>query len=173
MAIRAQNAWWDTSNLLRHRNTTVIDVGGAGSPFWKMIGGDVFVVDPKENETLEDHILDADLASQVFCLSVIEHVEDLPRFLYHLGCLVAPGGLLFLTTDCREEERPGDPLFPVDDRHFNWDRRRIFTPGSLQWVRGTLSDSHFTPLGDLDLTYTQPFENWGYTVASLCLSKAE
>ena len=28
------------------------------------------------------------------CLSVLEHVDDLDRFLYHLGCLVAPGGRL-------------------------------------------------------------------------------
>ena len=39
----------------------------------------------------------------VFCISVLEHVDDVTEFLYHLGCLVAPGGLLFLTVDCRED----------------------------------------------------------------------
>lgn len=162
----------------------VVDVGGAGSPFWRMLAASGFhrvqVIDPDENCTLEEHLHSGPpLADAVFCLSVLEHVDDLDRFCYHLSCLVAPGGLLFLTMDCREDDdalcqRIGDWCWPTDDRHFHWMRKRIFTPRMiLAEVIDPLSYLGFSICGQVDgtpLAYHGP-QVYDYTFASLCLIK--
>lgn len=162
MALRAQTAWWDAGG----RGTRIADVGGAGSPFYKMVGAEsTFVIDLGENESLAEYLHgeDARLFPQVFCLSVLEHVEDVDQFLYHLGCLVAPGGLLFLTMDCWD--RRGCP----DTAHFHWMRKRIFeVPGWIDLMQ-LLRD--FETLGGHDLRYHDHQLYGSYSVASLALRK--
>lgn len=117
-----------------HGSPTVLDVGGAGSPFGKMLEADgtfCGVIDPTlgGGDTLESYQRTYPKAQHlcVTCISVIEHVEALEPFVHALGSVVAPGGLLFLTTDCWDRE--GEE----DQAHFHWMRRRIYTPGS--WKR--------------------------------------
>lgn len=170
LALRAF-ATWDRSAA----RARVVDVGGAGSPFWRMIGGgNVYVIDPAENVSLAAHLANnAPLADAVFCLSVLEHVEDLDQFLYHLSCLVAPGGLLFLTMDCcgcRDHEPEADP------HHFNGMRKRIFTPYALPLVVDDLLDARFSWLGPRDYEFYAPrlyggATDPGYSFASLALVK--
>lgn len=174
MALKAQAEWYDRSTV--RPQGPVIDVGGAGSPFWKMVNKEVCqVVDPVEGMDLAEHLrLGARLASEVYCLSVIEHVDDLDQFLYHLGCLVAPGGLLFLTCDFL-------PLAGVaDTAHFHWMRKRIFNKARLGAIAfgedtdvGVSILSDFAVLGGTpDWRYVAPIEaGWGYTFASLALVK--
>ena len=117
------------------------------------------------------------MSSAVFCLSVPEHVDDLDEFLYHLSCLTAPGGLLFLTFDCcgcashdAEEETP------PDEHHFHWIRRRIFGQADLRELAEKLLDLQFGWLGERDFTSYQPqlyggTTDPGYSFASLALVK--
>lgn len=172
MALRALQTW----RALGHVARVIYDVGGAGSPFTAMVqavSGPLSllrIVDPELPivegpatlaQELQRH---PPLGSAVFCLSVLEHVEDLEEFCRHLGCLVAPSGLLFLTMDyC---DGVGDP--PIDTYHFRWMRRRIFNEASLQRVRETFQG--FTLLGDRDASYSGPLI-YDYTFCSLALVK--
>lgn len=118
---------------------SVADVGGAGSPLTEIMIGQfpdristVQVIDPDDYDgfTLDQWVRGRGYTfPSVMCISVLEHVEDLQEFLYHLCCLTAPGGLLFLTADYRGDEGP-------DDRHFHWMRKRIFTPAT--WTNDVL-----------------------------------
>lgn len=154
------------------------DVGGSGSPFYRMIdplvGSAVEIIDPSHNQTLADYLsrlaesgAPPSLFDAVFCLSVLEHVDDLERFVYHLSCLVAPGGLLVLTTDyC---DAPSEP--PEDRYHFHWMRKRIFSAYSLgALVTGPLYQRDFLHFGPVDYTWHGP-QVYDYTFASLCLTK--
>ena len=173
LALRALSTWRTGRD---YRDPAMIaDVGGAGSPFWRMIGESTIVVDPEESTgDLATYLGTAPQLSQaVFCLSVIEHVDDLDQFLYHLSCLVAPGGLLFLTMDCCEcgshaaDMEVGDPL---DRHHFHWMRQRMFGRADLRHVAETLLDHSFAWLGDRDLTYHGDHV-YDYSFASLALVK--
>ena len=168
LAIRALDTWLETR---RGRGTTgkVVDVGGAGSPFWRMIGESTIVVDPHENDTIAEYLDKApSLAQAVFCLSVLEHVEDLDPFLYHLSCLTAPGGLLFLTFDACACT---DHLPEEDPHHFRWMRKRIFTPECRGWLVEQLCEKyHFAPLGQIDYA-PKPVQVYDYSFASLALIK--
>lgn len=165
MALRAIIRWEQT----HHGLITAVDVGGAGSPFLGILGAQlgsaVTVVDPKVNMTLAEHLHSgARLANIVTCLSVLEHVEDLDQFLYHLGCLVAPGGLLFLTMDCWNGR--GE-----DTAHFHWDRKRIFSMKAWRSIGGQGVQSAFEYLGDTDWLYHGDQLYGSYSFASLALVK--
>lgn len=146
------------------------DVGGAGSPFHRILGHEigttVRVIDPQHSlasTSLEQFVSrNPALADVVTCLSVLEHVEDLDRFLYYLGCLVAPGGLLFLTMDCWNTDGP-------DTAHFYWDRKRIFTPYSWPACARLLHD--FNLFGKADWSYHDDQLYGSYSFASLALQK--
>ena len=168
MALRAQARWYDRQGL--HPQGPIIDVGGAGSPFWKMINQEVCrVLDPAENQSLAEYLrCGATLASEVYCISVIEHVEDLDQFLYHLGCLVAPGGLLFLTMDYCDDYLDD---WPADRYHSNNLRTRIFNAYGVRLaVIPTLLDQHFTLLGETDWRW-HGAHVYDYSFASLALVK--
>jgi hypothetical protein len=91
MALQALNEW----EIENGPALVAYDIGGAGSPFHRMLRAATEIIDPNINVPLARAVqLHQRLADCVFCISVIEHVEDLDRFLYHLGCLVQPGGLL-------------------------------------------------------------------------------
>ena len=159
MALRAISTWWRTKTL---NVTHIVDVGGAGSPFWRMIDEDVKIVDPETSVDLAFYVSrEPTLSPIVTCLSVLEHVDDLDRFLFHLSCLVAPGGLLFLTFDYCDG---------VDDDayHFHWMRQRIFNEVRVARIIDQLRD--FRLLGTDDYRWHGP-QVYDYTFASLALIK--
>lgn len=159
MALRAFEQWGGSSTH------DCIDVGGAGSPFWRMLPVDnVTIVDPDEDQkTLADYLRSNPrprLSPAVFCLSVLEHVDDLDQFLYHLSCLVAPGGLLFLTMDCcgcgsSRETGPQGHRPERDRHHFHWMRKRIFRVAD--WA-ALIHTYHLFPTFDL----LGPSDDWRY-----------
>ena len=84
------------------------------------------VIDP------EVRFLQWDLPSQpdaefdfVACISVIEHEVEEENLIRSLAHFVAPGGVLYLTSDFGEKA--------PDTYHFSWMRERIYTPAS--WKR--------------------------------------
>lgn len=164
--------WWREQAASIDGHPVIYDVGGAGSPFIRMLpqAWSAGIVDPKIDWTLAEYVrhLHPALADLVTCLSVVEHVEQVEEFLYHLSCLVAPGGVLVLTTDCRENQ----PCAAPDDRHFHWDRKRIFCPWRIEAsLISPLMRLGFREVGGTNLTYTEHYQNWGYTVASLVMQK--
>ena len=174
MALRALGRWTD---LHGHHAANILDVGGAGSPFryMQLYDGHVSVIDPEEpppnNCALEQFVTaGAELSDAVFCLSVLEHVPDVEQFLYLLSCLVAPGGLLFLTMDycggvCKADS------WPPDNYHFHWMRRRIFNVYRWGWLRRLLHARDFDLLdGEMDGAYHGP-QVYDYTFASLAMVK--
>lgn len=167
MALRAERTWGRMADI----GGPVYDVGGAGSPFYRMLDPYlVRVVDPKEGEgqDLAGYLRSGPrLGAAVFCLSVLEHVKDLGQFVYHLGCLVAPGGLLFLTFDYSAEPA----AYVQDSYHFHWMRERIFTAYSIgNFVTGPLHDVGFSHLGAADWT-DHGAHVYDYSFASLALVK--
>lgn len=188
MALAAYNVWAQDDYMARGHacrmhGGPLYDVGGNGSPFWRMLDHVLYspvIIDPAEPDgnSLEQflRIRRAPLGHCVFCLSTIEHVNDLDEFLYHLGCLVAPGGLLFLTMDCREDDqelanRIGDWGWPTDNRHFHWMRNRIFSPRLVDsCVRDPLYYLGFSSLGWVDQEY-HGNHVYDYTFASVALVK--
>lgn len=175
MALRALTDW----RFQSHRTEQgVYDIGGAGSPFCWMLPGPAIVVDPEadiskgwaERLTLDQFVRDNPrLADVTFCLSVLEHVDDLDRFLYHLGCLVAPGGLLFLTMDYCDDF--SEYAYPKDTYHFHWMRKRIFNAYSLgSTISYPLLQRDFQPFGAIDLTW-HGAHVFDYSFCSLALVK--
>jgi hypothetical protein len=167
LALRAHDQWAATAQI----GGPIYDVGGSGSPFYRMLDPyQVRVVDPKElhGEDLARFLQGSPrLGAAVFCLSVIEHVADLDRFLYHLACLTAPGGLLFLTMDFGDTTGH-HPLSDPDPFHFHWMRRRIFTRTS--WYALGLDLPRFDLFGEADWAY-HGAHVYDYTFASLALQK--
>lgn len=176
LALRALTTW----RFVSHRTEQIIyDIGGAGSPFqWMLPGPIAQVIDPDsdlrqgngERLPLDQFVrTNPKLADMVFCLSVIEHVDNLDQFLYHLSCLVAPGGLLFLTMDACGCSIPHGG---EDSHHFHWMRKRIFTIGELhQTVAEPLLDYGFNVFGARDLVTWAGPHVYDYTFASLALRK--
>ena len=162
LALRAIQEWGRISpaGVCRH-----VDVGGAGSPFRYMPDAPVEIVDPDETVSLAEYLDGCSrLASVVTCLSVLEHVDDLDRFCYHLSCLVAPGGLLFLTMDYWDQDGP-------DTAHFHWDRKRIFGPSLYRDTAESFLDHDFVWFGERELTYHGHQLFGSYSFASLSLVK--
>lgn len=153
---------------------TAVDVGGAGSPFPAMITEELGVrptiVDPKipGGSDLHHYLTKGPrLAHIVSCISVLEHVEDLPQMLYDLSCLVAPGGILLLTVDAV----PGVEGDVVDTFHFHWMRTRIFTAETIRRdLLGPLVRYGLTPTA-VEYDPAVPPSHWGYVPASLILTK--
>lgn len=183
LALRAYKTWF---TLVRPSSVSWTDVGGAGSPFHFMqseqddvlrdgrISASSCIIDPEINESLAEYVAGApSLKSAVFCLSVLEHVDDLDQFLYHLSCLVAPGGLLFLTMDacsCPSHAADTEIADPLDHHHFSWMRRRMFGEADRRWVAERLLDLQFQWFGGRDPVYHGDHV-YDYSFASLCLRK--
>lgn len=177
LALRAYSAWGQTATL----GGPLYDIGGHGSPFYRMLDPyQVRVVDPQELDRVDLTALlhqGPRLGAAVFCLSVLEHVEDLEQFCYHLACLVAPGGLLFLTMDVCNHARHA--LDVEDPHHFSWMRRRIFYTGdrhagdrrdSTKGLLDHFFEHGFSQLGTADWAYYGPHV-YDYSFASLALVK--
>ena len=180
MALRALATWLEGKDY--QAPTTAVDVGGTGSPFALILQerglGCPVVIDPDWGEDLAHYLTtpswDDDeshpmLHQAVFCLSVLEHVDDLDQFLYHLSCLVAPSGLLFLTFDY--VDTPGIHTWPEDHYHFHWMRKRIVNAYALeQLVTFPLLQRDFGHLGSIDLTW-HGAHVYDYAFASLAMVK--
>ena len=183
MALRAYQTWAQVDyDQYGHANRThgarLADVGGAGSPFSDMIveitGGNApRLIDPSVNHALAQVIRYASLTSCVFCLSVLEHVEDLDQFLYHLSCLTAPGGLLFLTMDacdCPSHDVDMEVPSVPDPHHFHWMRRRMFGHRDVRYVCEQLGQYQFQILGTANTQWPGP-QVYDYSFFSLALIK--
>jgi Methyltransferase domain len=148
-----------------------IDVGGAGSPLYRMldrVGFSCHVIDPTLNMPLRTAVEKQLSAGLVSCVSVIEHVKDLYEFIEDLKQVVDPGGILFLTSDIwdgRDEEK--------DAAHWHWMRERIFTPYTWGRLTGSfMADGGFDLVGGHDFTWTgHVLENWGYSLCSMALRR--
>ena len=174
MALRALHTW----SRVTGADGPIYDVGGGGSPFVRILTSspaiaapEIVVVDPAEPGGVDLATVvvgGARLAPVVFCLSVLEHVDNLDRFVFHLACLTAPGGLLVLTVDYCDAD--GDD-WPQDVYHFHWMRRRIFSRATLErWVVEPLLDLWFFWLGARDFTWHGGHVH-DYTFASVALVK--
>jgi hypothetical protein len=170
MALHALHAW-----ATQHGPADVIyDVGGAGSPLRHMTNA--LVIDPDETgqkmRLAQFVTTNPRMAAVVFSISTLEHVKDLDQFLYHLACLVAPGGLLFLTMDCWNRSGP-------DTAHFSWMRERIFAMHDWSDLAdtfcGTINYGHggygFAPFGGVDWRYHGDHLYGSYSFCSLALIK--
>ena len=182
---------WEYAQVLRvmidlpARQRLMLDVGGAGSPLpWIVAsrrGQPVQIIDPEFNGLTvgsEDPDHNPGMnglrgrADFISCISVIEHVEGEEAFLRDLVELLAPGGVLLLTTDYVEDAPDGDVF------QFHWMRKRIYTRAS--WfgsiankhsVYGRLVDLGCSTFGACDSTYHGPIPDLGYSFASLCVRK--
>jgi hypothetical protein len=117
---------------------------GVLDPAWRCVPGDT-------------------LANVVTCLSVLEHVPDQEAFLYHLSCVVAPGGLLVLTFPFWNRCGP-------DTAHGHQARQRIFCPKEYGKLRQQAQALHLSTFGGVDPLYHGP-QVHDYTYASLVLEK--
>jgi hypothetical protein len=152
--------------------SVMYDIGGGGSHFFQMLHATTgvwpTVVDPSlGTQDLAEFVQEQypRLGGVVTCLSVLEHVEDLEAFCYHLACLTAPGGLLVLTMDAVGEAPDGDTF------HFHWMRKRIFTREGLYNVYLRFAASfEFHLEARSDWTYPGPHV-FDYSFASLVLRK--
>lgn len=165
MALRAIDLWQGQS----YAEATGYDIGGAGSPFTHMAKLQVVdpdAADPAYRDTLEQFACaGAPLANVVTCLSVVEHVDNLNQFLYHLTCLVAPGGLLFLTLDCCDCPSPH-----TDTHHFHWMRKRILNRADWADVQYQLCRYQCRRMGDYDPDW-HGAQVYNYSFASLAMVK--
>lgn len=184
MALRACKEWdhWQEQQpgFIAAANPQSYDVGGAGSPFHNMLANGAWVIDPaaeadgnSSRTSLAEFMRRGPrLGQAVFCLSVLEHVENFDQFLYHLACLVAPGGLLFLTMDCESVKDYEASPDGKDHKHFHWMRHQIFTPYLVEnLIYGfSLMKLGFTLLGEADWSW-HGAHVFDYSFASLALVK--
>jgi SAM-dependent methyltransferase len=180
MALRAATVW----SALRDGApiTNALDIGGAGSPFGQMLRAwgaqAVTIVDPAASIADGVPFLATDLAyyrqsnqprsDAVFCISVLEHVDDFEGVCGDLCAVVAPGGLLFLTVDYCDALA----FWPDDTYHLHWMRKRIFGAYTLGKLSREFFLRQFSLLGGaFDYTWHGP-QVYDYTFASLALRKS-
>lgn len=171
LALHAVHRW--SLAHARVPSEPIYDIGdGADSNLHHMLGEwtdrEVIVIDPLEFRSchsLGEAVTGGTaLADIVTCVSVVEHIADLRPFLYHLGCLVAPGGLLVLTMDYWN--RCGPDLAVDHDQ-----RARIFCPKTYRtYLLQELAPLQFSTFGGLDTTF-HGNSVADYTIASLVLEK--
>lgn len=178
LALRA-GAMTSNDQLVMYSEMLWLDVGGAGSPLAWLVADiahtPVQIIDPEFNglgigvdDKANNVRLLAGKADFISCISVLEHVEDEPAFLQDLTALLAPGGVLLLTTDYVDEAPAGDTF------HFHWMRKRIYTRSTFYGVNGvfgTLASHGLKVFGELDTTPGDPIEGLGYSFASLCMQR--
>lgn len=195
MALRALAAWAEASLPLRNESGVevamsasglltmcrALDVGGAGSPLAQILVkaglGGVRVIDPSladGPQTLESYLAGGGGAEGVVtCVSVLEHVPKASyvQFVSSLALAVRRGGLLFLTSDAREDD-PDEPrpIHLTDDRHFNWMRERIYNPRTWRQLVANFHCMGFRSLGAVDYTWRGP-QVYDYSFSCAALVK--
>lgn len=172
MALRAHSDW---RRVLGHHpvimNPLALDIGGGGSYLSTMMdrrGLNCHIIDPTVNFGLEKVAAKKPpiRASIITCTSTIEHVENLEDFLIHLDSVVAPRGLLFLTSDIW-----GKPSETPDTAHFHWMRKRIFTPETWEHVAKAFAEQFkYRLLGGVDWSYKGD-QVYDYSFCSLAMTK--
>jgi len=165
LALHAVIQWSATARAL---HDPLYDVGGADARFFLMLhtetGRRVEILDPVVRRPLAAACIGgAQLADVITALSLLEHVEDVDQTLYHLTCLLAPGGLLVLTF--AYWNRCGADLAVGRER-----RRRIFCPKTYAGLRLQLKALGCEPFGGLDPLYHGP-QVQDHTRASLVVVK--
>jgi Methyltransferase domain len=184
MALRALSEHRKGYTPLTPAGYILMDVGGAGSPFKAICDRledtpptQCAVVDPRLDpkgpgipHTLEGFLdtLTGTLylagVDAVVSISTIEHVKDPLPFLEACHRALAPGGLLFLTTDYWDQSGP-------DTAHFHWMRERIYNAFTWGYLSGNCMMMGFREFGGVDLTYHGSHLYGSYTFASLALTK--
>jgi 2-polyprenyl-3-methyl-5-hydroxy-6-metoxy-1,4-benzoquinol methylase len=175
---------WQVSPARQHAATLqILDVGSAGSGFWRCLADRTTIAvtlsDPHlrlDDEQYAAHILHQGTVEEAAArldwharfdvitgISVIEHVQEVGPFLGALHTLLAPGGLLFLTTDYWDAEGP-------DTADMHWMRHRIYNKPMAQQLLAALKASGFDRFGGTDWTYRGPQVS-DYSVLSLALTK--
>lgn len=100
----------------------------------------------------------------IACVSTIEHIKD-GLFLDQIAGMLAPRGILFLTSDAGESE--------PDKYHFHWMRERIYTPGSWRRLETYLCMKHkLAPVGGRDLMW-RGAHVYDYNFVSMTLGRIE
>ena len=92
----------------------------------------------------------------VFCISVIEHIEEQVEAWNSLIQLVKPGGLLFVTTDFGEDHTK--PWYADTERVAKYDPKRVANMGEWLTERGFTLDLDPTFYGPQVFDYT--FFRW-------------
>lgn len=161
-------------------NLLALDVGGAGSPLAWLVaeqsGIPMQIIDPEFNGMTLSKAYETPLlgkADFIACISVIEHVEQEDVFLTDLVNLLAPGGVLFLTTDYDPTSAPEDTFM------FHWMRKRIYRYDTLysltphnQSVKYRLCNLGMKIFGmSADAPNSETIPGLGYSFASLCMRK--
>lgn len=155
----------------------ILDVGGAGSQFWKLLQtlttSPVGLVDPNLPESDAQHFkgtletaaatLTHGWTDVITCISVIEHLEMVKPLIRAAHMLLKPGGLFFLTTDCWNSEGP-------DTAHYHWMRKRIYNPGEMRKLAQTAREVGFQSFGKSDWSYNG-HTVFDYSMASLAMVK--
>jgi len=173
LGIKAIQAW-DYARGPVGKPAEAYDIGGAGSPLLHMLEAlNILtqVIDPKYNMDLGSV---ADLIRRqvakpseiVTCISTIEHVPDERGFVHDLAEVVAPGGLLFITSDAWNGY-PG----AQDTAHFSHMRERIYCPETWRLLQRFFMDLEFEPFGEVDWKYRGDQLYGSYTFASMALRK--
>jgi hypothetical protein len=166
MALRAARTWGKAREARR-----AADVGGAGSPLVHMLRQEGFlpiVIDPRFSMDLDRAVHLHELRGDfVTCISTVEHVSDLLKFVEDLAKLTNPGGCVFLTMDIWDPATEDAP----DTAHFHWMRERIFTPRTWRMLGAELSRFGFSFLGEQDWEYHGDQLFGSYSFASLVMGK--
>lgn len=162
----------------------MLDVGGAGSPLANMLLAAGFdtqptIVDPSIQLSCANtvkipsecgvgiEVYDSQYpADALFCVSVLEHVENQEPFLSACVKALKPNGLLFLTMDACDVEGP-------DAFMFHWMRCRIYNPKSLLALSEFICSLGMEICSPVDLTppVTPSIPDLGYSFASLAFTK--
>lgn len=160
--------------------STVADVGGAGSPLFRMLMDQdlaVRVVDPKHPNdekghgpsTVEAYALEHGRQHPIVtCISVIEHIADehIENFLNALALITAPGGLLFMTMDYW-----GKDSDEKDTAKFHETRVRIYNHKTWQQLAHEMSHRGFKLFGMPDWSYHGDHAEDSHSHATLSFQK--
>lgn len=161
-------ARWSDADPLRHWSDPIYDVIGEDAQFAHLVaeqtGRETEILDVTHHGSLNGEVRGGrPLADVITCLGIIEHIPEPESFLYHLSCLLAPGGLLVLTfafwNRCGQDTAVGHEQ-----------RQRIYCPKLYSSLRSQADTLHLHAFGGVDPTWhgTQRLD---HTVASLVLEK--
>lgn len=131
----------------------VLDVGSGSTQFFptllKRFGIHCEIVDPILNETLEEFAPKAQRFPWVTCISVLEHVEDRPKFCAALDSLDSPIAMTFESGPGGVEHKEMYRCFDVFNNHYL--AKMELCP---IWADNSAPDK-WRPLGVVFLPYTR------------------